>query len=106
MTATLYVFATQGGNRLRAAELDQNFAECALVDLSNVNWSDVPEAILASLVSQLIAYGLISSTVPFQPLASAPTDPSDGQSYLDTTLGYPRIYIGSSWYGIGINPGV
>ena len=30
-------------------------------------------------------------------LSAAPSSPSRGRAYFDTTLGYPRIYLGSSW---------
>lgn len=39
----------------------------------------------------------------FTPLASAPASPALGQSYLDTTLGYPRIWLGSAWHGFVIS---
>ena len=43
---------------------------------------------------------LPSTGVVFPSYATAPMNPVSGQAYLDTTLGYPRIYIGGTWYGL------
>jgi hypothetical protein len=39
------------------------------------------------------------SMFAFIPLATAPSSPVLGQVYFDTTLGYPRVWNGTSWNG-------
>lgn len=42
----------------------------------------------------------IGNVAVFTPLATAPSSPTEGLAYFDTTLGYPRVWSGTAWLGI------
>lgn len=66
---------------------------------SSIAPDDGTSVIVPTGVSQG-AWLRIPPLVSFPPLSIAPANPAPGTAYLDTTLGYPRIYgTDNQWHG-------